>query len=107
MLRLTSECDDKNYGELIKQAVYKIILQMLDSGITLDVVLVRDLVSIARGLNVEDKVQYQLRERIIAIALMVAREQDKFQNSMAWVRSLVSGIIKYLIEIGRVTIQKN
>ena len=64
-------------------------------------------VSIARGLNVEDKVQYQLRERIIAIALMVAREQDKFQNSMAWVRSLVSGIIKYLIEIGRVTIQKN
>ncbi|MBQ9479530.1 MAG: hypothetical protein IJU71_08255, partial [Selenomonadaceae bacterium] len=107
VLRLTGECDDKNYGELIKQAVCKIILQTIDGGITLDVVFVSDLVSIARGLNVEDKVQFQLRERIIAIALMVAREQDKFQNSMAWVRSLVNGIIKYLIEVGRVTIQKN
>ena len=75
---------------------------MLNNGMQLDIIIIDQLVGIARRLNEADNVERQLKAQIVAIAMMLVRDKDKFNNSMAWIRDIVDRVLKYLIEIGYV-----
>ena len=82
------------------------MLSMLKGGMKLDILIISDLISIARQLNTDNNVERQLKDQITAIAIMVARDKDKFSNSMAWVKDIVDRVIKYLIDTEQLKILK-
>lgn len=101
VLRLASESDDKIYGAMIKQIICRIILSMLDGSVPIDIIFVRELLTIAPLLKVEYTFEHQLKDRINRMLLSILNNRAQFGTSPSkGIKHFLDDTMRYLESVG-------
>ena len=100
ILRFSIESNDEIYGAMIKRTVCKFILSMLRDGVTLDILFIRELLSIAWWLKTEDSFEKQLKYQITSIMIKVMQNREQLGPLTKGTKHFLEDVMRYLKAVG-------